>query len=609
MPWFSRKYYHEEDTPTGYRNLESGYALLMHNPLFQQLEGTILTKASHLNEKGSIACVFKNGTIHVNTNIILSPEQWHYVLAHNLLHLAFGHFDQDHIPPHLEFIPELWNKACDIYITRFLYDIRLGDPICTDPASDYPIKLNDEQKIYEYLLTHDDSAIQTYGTNAKKQKDMIGIEHPCVYKKGENNHYAETFSYAITHSIKSAISDAGGYLLSPKKDTVISQAANWFLTHYPLLGGLAASFQIAEDVELCHKYEIHIAAVDAEQGIIYANPSCGLSKDEWIFVLAHEYLHAGLQHHKRCNGRDFYLWNVACDYVINDWLHEMEIGTAPAEGLLYDESLHNTSAEGIYDLILKEMRKLKKSDTFRGYHKGDIFAENSPHFESLRNGISLDDFFKNALREGLDYHVINNRGYLPAGLVKEIRALTMPVIPWDVELARWFDTQFPPLEKHRTYARPSRRQGATPDIPRPSYSLREQDLENRTFGVVVDTSGSMSTKQLGMALGSIASYAEAKDVSFVRLIFCDAKATDAGYLAPEAIAECVKVTGRGGTVLQPGIDCLEKASDFPADGPILIITDGMIEDHLKIRRKHAFLLPKGNKLPFVPKSDVFYFRE
>ena len=54
------------------------------------------------------------------------------------------------------------------------------------------------------------------------------------------------------------------------------------LTHYPLLGGLAASFQIAEDVELCHKYEIHIAAVDAEQGIIYANPSCDLSKEEWI---------------------------------------------------------------------------------------------------------------------------------------------------------------------------------------------------------------------------------------------------------------------------------------------------------------------------------------
>ena len=53
--------------------------------------------------------------------------------------------------------------------------------------------------------------------------------------------------------------------------------------------------------------------------------------------------------------------------------------------------------------------------------------------------------------------------------------------------------------------------------------------------MVVDTSGSMSAKQIGMALGSIASYAAAKDVPFVRIIFCDAKATDAGYLAPEDI--------------------------------------------------------------------------
>lgn len=101
------------------------------------------------------------------------------------------------------------------------------------------------------------------------------------------------------------------------------------------------------------------------------------------------------------------------------------------------------------------------------------------------------------------------------------------------------------------------------------------------FGVVVDTSGSMSAKQIGMALGSIASYAAAKDVPFVRIIFCDAKATDAGYLAPEDIAGRVKVTGRGGTILQPGVDCLEQANDFPKDGPILIITDGEIENDLE----------------------------
>ena len=378
----------------------------------------------------------------------LSPEQWCYVMAHNLLHLAFGHFDKASIPSDCEFVPALWNKACDIYITRFLYDIRLGEPICADPAEAYPIKLNSEQKIYEYLLKHQDNGAQICGTNSEKLKDMIGVERPIVYKKGERNAYAEKFSYAVTHSIKSALCDAGGYDLKTKKDTVISRAAEWFLSHYPLLGGLAAAFKIVEDIEMCHRYEIHIAAVDAEQGIIYANPSCGFSEEEWIFVLAHEYLHAGLQHQKRCNGRDFFLWNIACDYVINDWLHEMEIGRMPPDGLLYDETLHNKSAESIYDLIVKEIRKYKKRNTFRGFGRGDMFNGNRPHFTGRENGVSLDELLKNALREGLDYHQEHNRGFLPAGWYRKsgrLRCRPFPGMPrWRSGLTysfhRWKNT-------------------------------------------------------------------------------------------------------------------------------------------------------------------------
>ena len=210
----------------------------------------------------------------------------------------------------------------------------------------------------------------------------------------------------------------------------------------------------------------------------------------------------------------------------------------------------------IYDLIVKKIRKFKKHATFRGYGKGDLFGDQSPRFEGLHKGISLDEFFKNALREGLDYHTTHSRGYLPAGLIEEIRALSMPPIPWEVQLGRWFDEQFPPLEKHRTYVRPSRRQGSTPNIPRPSYMLHEKELKSRTFGVVIDTSGSMCSAQIGLALGAAASYAAAKDV--------------------------------------------------PPSGPILVITDGYIEDNLKIRRKHAFLIPNGNRLPFRPKGKVFY---
>ena len=54
---------------------------------------------------------------------------------------------------------------------------------------------------------------------------------------------------------------------------------------------------------------------------------------------------------------------------------------------------------------------------------------------------------------------------------------------------------------------------------------------------------------------------------------------------------------------------MEKAKDFPKDAPILIITDGEIEDRMQIQHDHAFLIPEGKRLPFVPKGKVFYFEE
>lgn len=280
---------------------------------------------------------------------------------------------------------------------------------------------------------------------------------------------------------------------------------------------------------------------------IYINPAAGLDEYECRFVMAHELMHVGLRHQARCQCRDPYLWNIACDYVINGWLVEMGLGELPKIGTLYDPGL-----------------------------------------------------------KGLSYHEEQGRGYIPAGLIEEIRALSQPPVPWDVELAQWFDNYFSPLEKVRSYARPSRRQSSTPNIPRPRWIPAAGSEEGRTYGVILDTSGSMDRSLLAKALGAIASYSISRDVPYVRVVFCDAATYDQGYMAPEAIAESVKVKGRGGTILQPGIDLMEKAEDFPKEGPLLIITDGYCEP-LKIHRDHAFLMPKGTNLPFIPKGKVFRF--
>jgi len=348
-------------------------------------------------------------------------------------------------------------------------------------------------------------------------------------------------------------------------------------------------------------------AVNEQAGEIFVNPLAGLDEQEARFVLAHELLHVGLRHATRRQGRDPFLWNVACDLVINGWLVEMRVGIPPSTGGLHDPALAGQSAEAIYDRLVTDLRRARKLATLRGCGLGDMLDPTEAATCWPGQGISLDEFCRRALAQGLVYHTEQGRGLLPAGLIEEIRALAQPPIPWDVELARWFADHFPTIERVRSYLRLSRRQSATPDIPRPRLVIPEVLTAQRTFGVVLDTSGSMDRHLLGQALGAIASYSLAREVPAARVVFCDARAYDQGYMAPEAIAERVQVRGRGGTVLQPGIDLLEQARDFPKQGPILVITDGAC-DVLRIRREHALLIPPDARLPFSPKGPVFRIR-
>lgn len=203
MAYIRKKfYYKEKDIPQGLKTLYVAYDKLQENPLFSKLNGTVIPKTSHLSEKGSISCVTKNGDIFANISAELDTYEWAYVLAHNLLHLAFGHFDKDKMPVNSDVYPLAWNKACDIYVARFLADIGFGKSIFPDPAAEYSIKLNDEVKIYEHLIeTESISPEQTYGLNTINTHDMIGIDSPIIYKNGEKNEYMLNPFHLPSHTL------------------------------------------------------------------------------------------------------------------------------------------------------------------------------------------------------------------------------------------------------------------------------------------------------------------------------------------------------------------------------------------------------------------------
>ncbi|MEV4064012.1 vWA domain-containing protein [Nonomuraea dietziae] len=540
--------------------------------------------------------VTAHGDVHYDTATRADAAEWTWTFAHLMLHLGFGHADPGTCAPadlgpkesDICHLPDpAYLAACCVAVDRFLTTLKLGRNPAPLPAT---LPTEDEVTLSE----------RWRGTGVPAEHAPLG---PADFRIGSREQatvhdYPRSFAIGVARTATSALDLAG--TSKTRQEGPWDRALSWFVSSYPLLGALAAGMTVVADAELAKGWDISIAAVSAEAAEIYINPLAGLQTEEWRFVLAHEMLHAALRHGERLGGRDPFVWNVACDYVINGWLVEMGVGELP-EGLLHDPSLAGLSAEAVYDRIVTDLRRLRRLATLRGRGLGDVLDR---PIGGGKGYLDLDDYYRNALSQGLVYHQSSGRGLVPYGLEQEIRALDQPPLPWDARLARWFDEHVPAVEKRRSYARASRRQAASPGIPRPGWIRPEEVIRQATFGVVLDTSGSMDTKLLGKALGAIASYATARDVPRARVIFCDAAAYDAGYLPVEDIATRVRVRGRGGTVLQPGVNLLERAEDFPQDGPILVITDGDC-DVLRIRREHAFLIPQGARLPFRPRGPVF----
>jgi predicted metal-dependent peptidase len=443
-----------------------GYLILWNHPICGYLMDNVTnehyrweidTNSEHHPLKGN-AIITNSGRHFLNTFKKLSPPQWARILAHSVLHLVFCHIDNAHDDM------GKWNAACDCYVEKFLTDLNFGDPFYPD---ELPIGIKSEEQVYQYLLMNPNAeAYYHFSTAGEGRRDffLTTDEHDLEVLLRNPADWGELFAHALSIAVQDAVNAASGAKTSGY--TKAFKTLQWFVSSYPLLGAVAADFRLIEDSQACQRMEISIAAVSPSMSELYINPAYSLTDDELKFVIGHELLHAALCHGTRIEWRDPYLWNVACDFVINVWLTEMEVGGRPRV-VLYDEQFNSLSAEAVYDRIVMDLRTYRKLATLRGVGLGDVIVGRR---DDKKTEVDLDAFYRRALSEGLSYHQDVGRGYLPASLVEEIYARSHPPISWDVKLANWFDERFTPIEKRRTYAKPSRRQSSTLDIPRPSYS-------------------------------------------------------------------------------------------------------------------------------------------
>jgi predicted metal-dependent peptidase len=164
--------------------------------------------------------------------------------------------------------------------------------------------------------------------------------------------------------------------------------------------------------------------------------------------------------------------------------------------------------------------------------------------------------------------VAERPGHTPGLLDRWAEALAEPRIPWDHLLAQatrrgvgWTSGR-----THTTYARPNRRAAATPGILLPGWRR-----QNPTVAAVIDTSGSVDERLLGLALGEVEGALVALGVgsSDLTVLTCDAAVHTVARLRRASDAALI---GGGGTDLRVALAALETLRPRPTLA--VVFTDG-----------------------------------
>ena len=181
------------------------------------------------------------------------------------------------------------------------------------------------------------------------------------------------------------------------------------------------------------------------------------SKDEITYLYAHTLLHIVLKHPYRQKTRDKYIWNQACDVVINNILTTFEnIGTRPADEIV-DLAFRDKCVEEVYEILYKKKKEEQSKTT--PDEKGNI--ESNTYDKSK---LDLDEVFTKGEKENqekIDGIIIQalslakKSSNLYEGMSIEIDTLIKPEIDLHDVLKEYLISSF--FEKQISYERPNKR--------------------------------------------------------------------------------------------------------------------------------------------------------
>lgn len=311
--------------------------------------------------------------------------------------------------------------------------------------------------------------------------------------------------------------------------------------------------------------------------------------EELAGVLVHEIGHVIRAHSKRVQGRDDLvvsstgaigsLWNMAGDMEINDDLRDEKVNIG-ANALYPDSPPYKfpcgLMAEEYYEMLQNEMKdKPKVAMACTGGNcgsiangKGQEHEEGGEGSDKVPAGVSEaeKELLRQKVAEDVSAHA-KTRGTVPAWLERWAKERLKSKVDWRRLLAALIRRATGNVKGavDYTYSKPGRRSGALRDFVWPSL---QQPVPR--ISIIVDTSGSMSEKELAQALaeieGVLTSTGQRQGVTVM--------AVDAAVHTTQKVfkATDVKLMGGGGTDMSLGLYAAEKVR--PKPHVIILVTDG-----------------------------------
>ena len=141
------------------------------------------------------AIVNPDGEVYANAKKRGTPQEWLYILAHCVLHLALGHFVSEREAD------LLWNAACDCIVARMLSELHIGTP----PAElSWPIPGNTrEERLYQWLKEHDEAEYHRFSIMGEACPDMDWTVSPRHKWRGQVD-WQKEFAQGLRDSVLKA---------------------------------------------------------------------------------------------------------------------------------------------------------------------------------------------------------------------------------------------------------------------------------------------------------------------------------------------------------------------------------------------------------------------